>query len=187
MASYFARKVTGTSKKAFDGMEDEREYFCEFNKRKIHLKLFEEFVQDRVSVRTVMKTREMSIIRSHGAALALISAGQDMWDSLRTNRYLQELKENYLLNFSSLPVNTQFVERGVKSSNYVTIGRRKEASRSIWIMARGKALPEGLQKAREEIRDKNDEGRDQTIQVQGKKKRLYSCSRYIVIWTDLKH
>eukprot|EP00957_Ditylum_brightwellii_P193183 14709457-Ditylum_brightwellii.AAC.1 len=56
-----------------------------------------------------------------------------------------EMRQCYLLEYLSLPINTQFVERGIKESGYVSLGRRQEINRYILAAARGKVPHEALQ------------------------------------------
>ena len=81
------------------------------------------------------------------------------------------MKEIYLTKYSALPTNTQFAERGMKESGYVTLGRRSEKNRSILAVARAKLRPDALVKGRQlaevEIKSKDDEVQNQ---LQGKRK-----------------
>ena len=73
-----------------------------------------------------------------------------------------------------MPTNTQFVERGVKESGFVTLGRRNETNRSILAISRATIIPEGLLKGRQEINHENIENNDEKEhQLKGKKKTFY--------------
>ena len=50
----------------------------------------------------------------------------------------------YLEQYSAFPTNTQFVERGVKESGFVALGRRDEKNRTILALSRSKVLPKAL-------------------------------------------
>ena len=63
-----------------------------------------------------------------------------MWYHNVTTGLLQ-FADVYRFNFSSLPTKSQFTERGVKESGYVTAGRRTEKNRSTLVMARAKIIP----------------------------------------------
>ena len=69
-----------------------------------------------------------------------------------------QFKKTYLLQFSPLPTNTQFTERGVKESGYVSLGRRMEKKRSILAMARGRVLPDALKKGHNAMNNDNSDG-----------------------------
>ena len=64
-------------------------------------------------------------------------------------------KNAYMPCFSALPTNTQFTERAVKESGYVSLGNRNEKQRSILAIACGKTLSEALEKGRKSVK-KND-------------------------------
>eukprot|EP00957_Ditylum_brightwellii_P129067 9845252-Ditylum_brightwellii.AAC.1 len=49
------------------------------------------------------------------------------------------------------PINTQFVERGVKESGYVSLGRRNETNRSVMVTAHSGTMVSGLRKGRDDI------------------------------------
>ena len=70
----------------------------------------------------------------------------------------------YRFNFSSLLTNSQFTERGVKESGYVTLGRRTEKNRSALAMARTKIIPDAMAAGKKVI----DRGDGKKRSVQGK-------------------
>eukprot|EP00957_Ditylum_brightwellii_P013230 998366-Ditylum_brightwellii.AAC.1 len=76
-------------------------------------------------------------------AVILIAHGVDIWPSIFP--VMTKMRQCYLLVYSSLPVNIQFVERGIKENSYVSLGGRQETNRSTLAVARGKVLPEALQ------------------------------------------
>ena len=84
-----------------------------------------------------MMTRSLPIVSNHQAAIRLIAIGEDMW-AINDNPLLVALREDYLHQYAAVPTNTQFVERGVKESGYVTLGRRCKSNRTILAIARGK-------------------------------------------------
>ena len=70
-----------------------------------------------------------------------------------------------------MPSNTQFTERGVKESGYVSLGQRNETNRSILAIACGKTLKETIKKGQEEIEPLVGTGAPTTkrgIKLQGK-------------------
>ena len=105
-----------------------------------------------------MAARVLPIISQNNHSIQLIANGIDLWVSM--NKSLLEFKKVYLLQYSALPTNTQFTERGVKESGYVTLGRRGEANRSILAIAQGTLLPEAMCAGRAEIESlKNLQGK----------------------------
>ena len=108
-----------------------------------------------------MYNRSLAIFRNHYAAVTLIAGGIDLWDSsLWTNshkRTLLQFRRVYLYEYCALPTNTHFVERGVKESGYVCLGRQGEHQRSVLAISRGKLLPDATKKGRDEINKNNDE------------------------------
>ena len=69
--------------------------------------------------------------------------------------------------------NTQFTERRVKESGYVSLGQRNETNRSVLAIARGKTLKKALKRGREEIQPLIHAGepiQKKAKQIQGKMK-----------------
>lgn len=77
----------------------------------------------------------------------MISRGIDIWASHTDPIY----RNIYLLKYAVPPTNTQFTEKGVKESGFVSLGRRGETNRSVLVIARGKILPEALHVGHAEI------------------------------------
>ena len=124
----------------------------------------------------VMMLRNLPIISKNYPALSLIANGGNIW-AASANQVLKDFRMQYLIEFASFPTNTQFVERGVKESGYVSLGRRGETNRSILAIARGKILPEALQTGRDHINsipvddsDSDSDSNDKMKQLQGKRK-----------------
>ena len=138
-------------------------YQCEFHARTFNLHKLNQFIDNNVTNETIMNIRALTFVQSNYLAIGLIANGQDIWQS--TNATLRKFKTDYLHIYSALPTNTQFTERGVKESGLVSLGRRQESNRSILAMARGRIIPDALQKGREDLED--DEN---TKQLQGKRK-----------------
>ena len=95
--------------------------------------------------------------------IRLIALGCDIWDHNVTPDLLQ-FADVYRFNFSSLPTNSQFTERGAKESGYVTLGRCTEKKRSALVMARAKIIPDAMAAGKEVI----DRGNGKKRLVQGK-------------------
>ena len=94
-----------------------------------------------------------------------------MWEN-NPNPLLVALRDEYLHQYAALPTNTQFVERGVKESGYVTLGRRCESNRTILAIARGKDLPEALANGHQELHNENGEEEKRRYQLKGKRKTI---------------
>ena len=57
----------------------------------------------------------------------------------------------------------QFVERGVKESGYISLGRYAEEKRTILAIARGKVLPDSLSNGRLEISAEKEDVRQHQL------------------------
>ena len=170
MAKVFARTILGN-------VEDVRSelYFCKFHKRYIDLPKFNSFIRSKVSDETIMQTRALPCIQNNAAAVQLVSIGVSLWECT-TIKPLQDFRTLFLYQYSSLPTNTQFVERGVKESGYVTLGRRAETNRTILAIARGKVLPEALKLGHAEL-DNLPSEEDEEVELVIKKKRQLKGKR----------
>ena len=72
---------------------------------------------------------------------------------------------------SALPSNTQFTERGVKESGYVSLGKRTESTRSLFSTARSTMVKEANIKGKEKMRaEKNTDEKQEIEQLQEKRK-----------------
>ena len=121
-----------------------------------NLHKFQEFMQSNVKQDAIMKTRGLSINKNNYLITYIISRGVDIWVSNTDPIY----SNIYLLNYTSPPIHTQFTERGVKESGFVSLGRRGETNHSIFAIAWGKYFPEALYIDRSEI---NKSSNDHTI------------------------
>ena len=97
-----------------------------------------------------MQQRNLPVVRAHSQAINLIAEGGDIWSD-DTCKVLSAFRTVYLKEYSALPTNTQFTERGVKESGTTSLGRREEITRSIFAISRGKLIPEALKKGQAEI------------------------------------
>ena len=52
----------------------------------------------------------------------LATGGSNIW-AHNANTILKYFKESYIFEYAALPSNTQFMERGVKESGYVALGK----------------------------------------------------------------
>jgi len=73
-----------------------------------------------------------------------------MWADGALSARFQQLRDIYLYQYSVMPSNTQFTERGVKESGFVSLGRINKTNQSILAITRGKTLKEALKKGRKE-------------------------------------
>ena len=127
-----------------------------------------------VNSSTVMHCRSsIPIITQNTEAINKIAVGQDMW-AKDADPVLLRFRQQYLEQYSALPTNTQFVERGVKESGYVSLGKRCESNRTILAIARGKVLPDALNLGREELLKgvNEDVNKDKKCQLKGKRKTM---------------
>ena len=126
-----------------------RMYYCQFHDKHINLNAFQTFLNEKCSNTVIMTTRSLPGVTQNHLSIQLIANGANPWTS--SNSTLTDLKNLYLFQYSALPTNTQFIERGVKESGYVTLGRRGEKNRSILAIARGKLLPDAMCAGRAEL------------------------------------
>ena len=136
------------------------EIYDEDQDRIIKLSEFSQFLNQECNYETLTQQRNLPVVQENTQAIALIAKGGDIWSDDACN-ILTSFRNIYLYQYSSLPTNTQFTERGVKESGVVSLGRRGETNRSILSISRGKLIPDALKKGREEI---------DVQQLQGKKR-----------------
>ena len=74
MAKSCAKCIIGETANTINGV-----YHCEFNKRDINLRKFDEWIQSKVSYDTLMYTRSLPIIVRNHVAVRLIANGHDIW------------------------------------------------------------------------------------------------------------
>eukprot|EP00957_Ditylum_brightwellii_P128858 9829737-Ditylum_brightwellii.AAC.1 len=80
-----------------------------------------------------MKMRQFQCIADNIDAMQTIAARSDIWDD-DAHGDLIKLRQLLLMKYSALPTKMQFVERRVKESGYVTLGRRNKIKRSIMVV-----------------------------------------------------
>ena len=167
MARSIARHIIGNTT---NSIRTGCKYYSDFQKRTINLHEYDRWISGSVSYSTVMNARSLPIVADNYEALRLIAIGEDMW-RCDASPILISFRNQFLMQYPALPTNTQFVERGVKESGYVCLGRRCEENRTILTIARGKVLPEALAKGREElcVEDNEDPKRRQ---LSGKRKAM---------------
>ena len=105
--------------------------------------------------------RNSPIYTNNIIPIRLIASGFDIWDHNATTHLLQ-FADIYRFNISAFPTNSQFTERGVKESGYVTLGRRTKKNRSALAIARAKIIPDAMAAGKKVI-DRGD-GKKRSVQ-----------------------
>ena len=113
-----------------------------------------------------------------------------IWADNQPHICLKEFKKIFLHNYSALPTNTQFTERGVKESAFISLCKRNEKSRAIYAMARGKAIPEGLLQGKIQLdqaasSDDDDEDKKKK-QLAGKRKTKVLMQSFVNQYYEIK-
>ena len=117
-------------------------YYDKDNKKTVNLKKLHLFLAKYVSIEAMNTIMNLPFVKNNSAAISLVADGCDMWNG--SVPALVEFRKNYILCYAVLPTNTQFGERGVKESGYITLGKCNESRRSILAISRGTLLPEAL-------------------------------------------
>ena len=133
----------------------------------INMREFASFLKEECNIQTIMQQRNLPVVRANIQAINLIAEGGDIWSD-DACEVLSAFRTVYLKEYSALPTNTQFTERGVKESGTTSLGRRGETNRSIFAMSRGKLIPEALKKGRAEIQPEVPTENEKAKQVQAK-------------------
>lgn len=136
-----------------------------YRKGILKLQSLQNGLSEKVTTATIQKIRNLPFFAEHIAAIRLIGQGRDCW-SYTAPQNLESFRLLYLHEYSALPTNTQFVERGVKESGYVTLGRRNETNRSVLAIARAKIIPDAICKGKEKLKESLKDVKS----LQGKKK-----------------
>ena len=129
-------------------------YTCAFNKRTINLQKFGVFLLLHCTPDIIISTRSLHCVFYNSDTIYLICSGSNIWYS--SHGILVAYKNDYLHQYSALPTNTQFTERRVKESRFVSLGRRCEQNCSILAIARGRILPEALLKGQDVLESKKE-------------------------------
>ena len=119
--------------------------FCEFQK----------FLKDKCDINAI---RGNKFIQEHILPLQLIANGHNIWHS-DAPTVLTKFRQLYVEQLSALPTNSQFTERGVKESGYVSLGRRSEKYRSTLAIARAKIIPDAMASGNAIVNQDNKEKR----------------------------
>ena len=133
--------------------------------RLIVMRNYNDFLHEKCTHQTIMQQRSLPVVKDNYRAISMIADGGNIWASNPCDTLLQ-FQQLYLHCHAALPTNTQFTERGVKESGYVSLGRRGETNRSIFAMARAQIVPDALRKGRKEVQGESLKSK----QLQGKSK-----------------
>ena len=135
----------------------------EDHNRVIEMREYKDFLNKNCTREIIMQQRSLPVVIENNRAIRMIADGHNMWAPNACDT-LKEFRLLYLHRYAALPTNTQFTERGVKESGYVSLGRRGETNRSVLAISRAKMIPDALKKGRKEIELEN------LKQLQGKTK-----------------
>lgn len=160
MASVFAKKILHNNYNVSDVT-----FHSEYHKDTIHLPALKTFIDDNISDDTMEITRQLPAIKDYLPMVRMIAHGSDIW-STNVTSYMASYRDLFLENFSSFPTNNHNVERGVRESGFVTLGNRSESNRSIYVVARGGVIPEGLELGKETVNNHEKK-------IQGKKRHCF--------------
>ena len=166
LARLFARHILGNTT---NSIRSDCNNVNIFHNRTINLLDFDNWIRSNVTVSTIMRTRRIPIVQHNHEAIRQLSLGNDMWGD-NPPESLVHFRTLYLHQYAALPTNTQFVERGVKESGFVSLGRRGEEHRTILAIARGKDLPDAMLSGRKERQKENQEDEIRRYQLKGKRK-----------------
>ena len=128
---------------------------------KINLKRFVLFLKKFVTNDKLKELQNSPFFVTNAVQIRLIADGCDIW-SAGSQPCLLSFAHLYRTHYSALPTNTQFTERGVKESGYVSLGRRSEKNRTVLATARALVVPDAMSEGREEI--KKDDGKKRIVQ-----------------------
>ena len=137
LAFYGEQKKAGTIIRHVFGMNhiNNEEYESAMHSRTIDLQRLKIFLAKHCTYSKVMQLRDLPFVQTHRDTLTRIGDGADIWS---LNTHLSAFADIYRARYAALPTNTQFTERGVKESGYVSLGRRGEKNRSVLSTARAR-------------------------------------------------
>ena len=145
--------------------QEEEDYYSNCHDCTIHMHKLTQFLHNHCKVCTLMKIRTSRFFTTNIVAIRLIADGRDIWDNTSTKTTpLSLFADCYRLNYAALPTNSQFTERGVKESGYVTLGRRSEKNRTVLSTARALLIPNAMSAGNDRI----DKGGGKKRSLQGK-------------------
>ena len=124
---------------------------------------FNQFLVKQCTQDKLDKIRNSPFYSDNAVPIQIIALGGDIWHG-NACTHLVAFSNVYRYNYSALPTNSQFTERGVKESGYVTLGRRLEKNRSALAIARAKIIPDAMVAGKKVV----DRGDGKKRLVQGK-------------------
>ena len=175
--SLFSEQKTATCIAKFlsGGVRDHEEtYDSEAHGSQINLQKLRLFLEQQCTPDTIETIKNSQFWRANSIPIALLANGHDIWNVSATNS-LSEFKKLYLYNYAALPTNSQFTERGVKESGYVSLGRRSEKNRSALAIARARIIPDAMAVGKELV--KSDDGKNRLVQGKARTKVLINEAR----------
>ena len=152
------------------GVRDHEEtYDSEAHGSQINLQKLRLFLEQQCKPDAIETIKNSLFWRANSLPISLLANGHDIWNVSATNS-LSEFKKLYLYNYAALPTNSQFTERGVKESGYVSLGRRSEKNRSALAIARARIIPDAMAVGKELV--KSDDGKNRLVQGKARTKVL---------------
>ena len=92
------------------------EYYNEDHGQIINIRKFSTFLQANIKQETIMKTRQLPVMRNNSLAISFIMNGLDIYRKTIDSSYLNI----YLTTYTALSTNTQFTKRGFKVSIFLS-------------------------------------------------------------------
>ena len=163
--SLFGEQVIATCVARFllgQGQEYEGDYESVSHGRKINMTKFVFFLCGHFKENEIRAMRSSPFMLANGLAIRMLADGGNIWDS-SSHPPLQEFCNLYKTSYAALPTNSQFTERGVKESGYVSLGRRNEKNRTVLATARACLVPEAMSKGQRVV-GKNDKNKQRLVQ-----------------------
>ena len=98
-------------------------YWCAYHKRMVNVSKPSTSKIDNCKDDIRMKICTLPVIIEHYTAVSMIAHMGNIW-SQTAPPFLLRFQRAYLVEYASFPTNIQFVEREVKESGFVSLGRR---------------------------------------------------------------
>ena len=150
-------------------------FFSDEHQSIINLVAFSTFLKEKCATTCLQKVLETPFVRNSGAEISMIKQRLNMWEERQDNLPLGRFREKFKKEKGGLGSNAQCTKRGVKESNYVTLGNRKECTCYITALACGNMVEEvGITICKRKREDKEKKtGEDcsnESFQIQNKTK-----------------
>ena len=133
-----------------------REWFTS-NKHKtiINVVRFYNCISTQCTQQNLQVVLNLPIVQENVTIIRLIKDGYNLWKAAKyKSPVIISYQTFFMLRLGRLPRNTQFTERGVKDSKYVTLGNRNELTRSIFALARSTMIDEVAHKVKNQKRER---------------------------------